>query len=282
MRLRWLVIAALLAAFANWMRIFTLVIIGHVTHMQSYLVRESHLAYGWALFTLTLPVLFLIERRTPPAPLSTSQKDQMAADVRSAGVSPLAAAMTCVVLAVPSIWNIAITKRVMAVDDARVSAAAALVRGWSVGNAADASWQPVQQNADAESRQRFTRGGQVVEMYEATYLDQRIGKKLGGFANRPAGDSQILESDIGGHFRHPFTMRRIQSDGRQSLLWVSYRAGDRDFADATLAQLWYGWQAISLDAPVSRVRALHAPCEPDCAQARATLEQFVMDFGDAW
>jgi exosortase len=54
-------LAAVVAIVGNWVRITTLIVIGHVTEMQSGLIT-SHLGFGWVVFTVGLVPFFLLAR----------------------------------------------------------------------------------------------------------------------------------------------------------------------------------------------------------------------------
>jgi hypothetical protein len=140
-------------------------------------------------------------------------------------------------------------------------------------------WEPVQKNADAESRRRFEREGFAIESYVAEYLEQRLGKKLGGYGNRPQGAAEIVESGSLADTRWAYSM--LELEGRRSLLVFTYRVGDREFTSATKAQLWYAWQTLrTLSSPHSRMFSWYARCNPDCDAARAQLVQFLAEEGN--
>src|SRR5690606_24257028 len=62
-RLKLLLLAGALALVCNWLRVFTIILAGHYTHMQHYLVAQSHYGYGWMVFALAMVVFFVLERR---------------------------------------------------------------------------------------------------------------------------------------------------------------------------------------------------------------------------
>jgi len=62
-RLTLFVATAVAGIVANWARVSSLILIGHATRMQHYLIRVDHLAYGWVLFLATMiPVVLLLRR----------------------------------------------------------------------------------------------------------------------------------------------------------------------------------------------------------------------------
>jgi hypothetical protein len=139
----------------------------------------------------------------------------------------------------------------------------------------------MQVGSDFSLRRRFERAESTVEIYLAVYREQRTGKKLGGYANRLEGDAAVLESGRETVAGQTFASALLEREGRQSLMWFKYRAGERDFTSASRAQLWYSWQTIrSARSVPSEAFAAWAPCEPDCDAARETLASFIRDIGD--
>lgn len=68
-----LAVAAGLALLTNWIRIFTLILIGYATEMQSSLMAE-HDFFGWTLFgAISLPVLYFAPVHQPAEAPSSAQ-----------------------------------------------------------------------------------------------------------------------------------------------------------------------------------------------------------------
>lgn len=273
-RLGWLLLAAALAGAANWLRVASIIYLGHVSHMQNYLVRVSHYLYGWVLFALALLLLFLIERRTPLAPAEHPEPQ----DGHPAVVVPRPLRIACVLLVVlPTVVNLVVSARL---DGSPGGSRSLAEEGWNAVDANASEWQPVQNNADQQWRQRFVRDGVAVESFVAEYREQRLGKKLGGYANRPQGVAAVLQA--GTLSDDPDTgYMVIEQNGRRSLLLLTYRVADRDFSSANRAQLWYSWLTLrSLLSPLSEVIAWRTDCNPDCDRARQLLLQFLPTDGN--
>jgi hypothetical protein len=146
----------------------------------------------------------------------------------------------------------------------------------------DSEWRPVQFAADAITRQRFRRESAEVEVVVATYERLAQGKELGGFANRPGGDAEVLATARRAAGNRVLSEQRIATAGGESLLWIEYRVDSRSFAAAAPAQLWYGWRTLStLRSVPSSVRLWRSPCAPDCNAARAGLQLFLDAMGES-
>jgi len=280
MRLRWVLIAGVMAVLVNWVRVFSVILSGHLTHMQHYLVTKSHYGFGWVLFALGLAVLFWIERRTPlrPQPVladTSARVDTSMAAQRGLAIWILA---TAVVLALPVAQNFVIQSRLVE-PNAHGTPVPVAHGDWTVAEATASDWHPVQQHADQEARALYTRGTGNIELYRATYREQLQGKELGGYANHIQGDSQVIEESNFVVAGNSVTTMLIEREGRRSVLWITYRADGRGFSSATRAQLWYSWLTLrSARSPESEVLAIRAVCDAaDCSVANTLLEQFVSD-----
>ena len=276
MRARWWVIALVFAMVINWVRVFTVILAGHLSQMQHYLVRESHYGFGWALFSLVLVGLLIVDRRTPQrrAPAVPVTEPVVTSRPWPAGV--VAAGL---LLCLPLALNVLIDTRTDRAAAASWPDPHAPARDCTAAGADDL-WQPRQNFADHQVRNSFTCEGVPVQTFTAWYLDQHQGKKLGGYDNRLQGDAEIVGSETVSSGPNEFAAMHLRQSGRDALLWSRFRVGDRAFTSAIRAQLWYSLSTLrSLRSPMSVVVALHAPCEPDCDRARDALLRFTQTDG---
>src|ERR1700722_6618222 len=61
-------LAGALALLSNWLRVSVVIEAGHLTNMQSYLVRVSHYGFGWVVFATAMVAFFLLGSRLPAPP----------------------------------------------------------------------------------------------------------------------------------------------------------------------------------------------------------------------
>jgi exosortase len=276
MRLRWLCIAAVLAIVMNWVRVFTIILLGHLTYMQHYVVRESHYWFGWWLFLVVLAALFVYERRLPPRPRAAQVAAPEPAPAGAARAAAAGALLVLALLAMPAIVNPLIDAHSIGDMEMLARPPAPAADRWRLAAAPRSDWAPVQVGADLERRWRFAGADGDVEVYGAWYRRQAQRKKLGGFVNRPAGDATLLEQYAVSVDGRPFAAQRVEAGGKQALLWLQYRIADKAFASATRAQLWYSAYALgTFRSPPSSVRVLRTACDPDCAAATEVLTRFV-------
>jgi EpsI family protein len=277
-RLLLMALAVALALLANWVRVSVIITAGHLTHMQSYLVRVSHYGFGWAVFAGAMAVFFLVASRIPLRPSDTTPI--ATARRRSGQTWPSG-------LALPLVFGAAALGPVLSCTAARGDAVAVAapnvvryVPGWDGPLVAVSQWRPLYMGADRVGFATYRRGAAEVEWFTADYAFQRQGKKLLGYENSLLGADAfaVLEQSVVARGPHRFVNLRLQdAKGAQSLLWYVYEVGAREMTSGLRAQLWYG--ASSLTGPVdSRIVAFRTMCDPDCVVAHVQLGLFADAF----
>ena len=64
-RVKLIAVMAALAIVCNWVRVFTIVMAGHLTDMQHFLIRQ-HYTFGWALFAVIVGTFIWITAKPEP------------------------------------------------------------------------------------------------------------------------------------------------------------------------------------------------------------------------
>jgi exosortase len=280
-RLRWVLVGGALAVASNWLRVYTIILAGHLTHMQSYLVRVSHYSYGWFVFMAGLLAFVLYVRYN--APPSRAHTPTGGLNESGAVPAPRWLALVALVASIPAALHGVIAARLPADAGSLIgSLPATPPHDWRVSVVESSEWQPVQAGADTVRRWRFTRGEEVIEMYAAGYVEQRQRKKLGGRANVPAGlEASVLDESRASAGGRGFVAQEVEQQGARFALWRGYQVGDRWFAGATRAQFWYAARTLmTLQSPPSRVWMLRTRCALDCNAAGQRLGRFVEENGE--
>jgi len=274
-RLMLLAIVSGLALLSNWLRVFTIIVAGHLTDMQHALITEGHYWFGWALFAVVIGGFTWLTSR-PPAE-EAPEREAVATPDRVDVKAYIAAALS--LAAVPVIGHAAWSEP----DAGALQPMIEMPEGrggWSGPlPPGPTSWKPIFPGAHGERLALYRSAeGDVVEAYAAVYLVQRQGAELIGEGSSVLGaleqeSAHVVE--VGGRrYREAVA---VGKDGR-SLVWWSYDIGGRTFTSPLLAQLWYGVR--SLARPVrSSVSALRIQCGVSCEQARAALERFAGRIG---
>jgi EpsI family protein len=277
-RLKLLLLMAVLAVLANWVRVYTVIEAGYLTDMQSYLVRVSHYGFGWCVFAVALFVFFWLASKfeAPPEPASPGAAPlPAAAPAREEWLGVAAACL--IMLALPALSAGVRSLHPQARD---LAAAVALdpADTWRASaTAPNSSWQPQFAGADQLHRYTFTNAtGMRVEALAVGYRAQRQGAKLVGQSSSLLGDH--LESvavhsvdTAAGAFRET---EAVDQSRAHSLIWSRYRIGQRTLVTPIAQQIYYGANALFWQ-PQSTLLALRADCSDDCAAARTMLTSFI-------
>ncbi len=293
-RLLLLVLGASFAVISNWIRVAGVILIGQASNMGSPVVRD-HRAFGWYIFAASSLLFSLAARRvSSPRPFAELPACWRPRPHGGRLASGLAATLVC--SAIAPLWAAATGGSRLK----RISAPLLVQRehGCVGPDASHADWQPIFRGATLEQIGTYRCTDGSLQVYVAAYASQSQQRKLLGYFNSVLGNDggeihrrtrivaagrTVNELEVQ---RHSAATGNLQAGGfepgkRQgrSLLWYTYEIDRRTFASGLSAQLWYAVTSLAA-APESRVIALRAACEPDCAHARSLLDRFMSE--NAW
>ena len=279
-RLQLILVGGALAILSNWVRVYSIILAGHLSHMQSYLVRVSHYSYGWFVFLATLVLFFFYAwHRARHAEPGAARAELPWAAGAFPGYAWLG--LVAVVAGLPAMLNLVISARLPHAGALPATPPPPLQGGWRASVADHSDWQPVQFGADEVRRWRVMRGGESIEIFDAGYLEQRQRKKLGGRLNVPGGvDVKVVAESRAVAAGRIFDAQELNQAGTRAVLWRAFQVDGRWFTGAMHAQAWYSARTfLELRSPPSRVSMLHTRCEPDCSAASHRLSRFVEQNG---
>ena len=261
------------AMVLNWVRVYIVILAGHLTDMQHYLVRVDHYNFGWALFAVGLVPFFLLARRLGPAGEAGAPVPVGPPAAGRTGRIAAAVAVLAVMALAPLAWQRAAN---LSTGD-RPLPALPDVAGWQKGPATP-SWRPAYVGADAEFGARFRKDAAEVDLWVVSYATQAQGKELVYYANHIAQP---------GDWRVEATRQATGSEPARDTVLVD-RAGDR-----RLVRWWYdvGGRRSASDVtaklhqvlarlagrPEAALIAFSAACAGDCDAATTTLDEFEHD-----
>ena len=304
-RLAILALAATTALVSNWVRVLGLVIIGHLTDMQSSLMTGHH-TYGWIIFTIALVPFFVLARRVeqwfavrsepvadqglPHGALPTSTDEPIDAD--DAGLGGLWSSRDAILRRAILTSAVALIGPVLYFGYGSLPESGAA--GYEVAALTDAgsswevtpeslerpfTWQPNFTGAAERQTASLTDGEAQVYLDQFTYRDQVQGAELIQGANRIAPRDLVLQERVNGPVDRTGRFVReavVQTEQGPILVWYWYRVAGVDTSSPALAKL------LELVAFVRRHReaeliALSSPCgEDSCLSA---FEALVTLFG---
>jgi EpsI family protein len=273
--------AAGLSLFANWLRVFLLVVIGHVSQMQNYLIVESHYYFGWALFLVVIaPIALLgrwLEARTPE-----SRDGGLPPANAPVGRAPsrFGAAAVAAAVALGGAWLGHWVRAAEAAGPAALPIELPPLAGWQQSGSWSDARRPHYVGAGAEAAGWYRQGASQIGVYVANYPSQHQGREAVFFANRAWGQAgaprarQVVELTAGNGVTYPFAeLRIVEPDRPDRLVWRGVRVAGRATASDLVAKVLQAAGAL-LGRTDAQVVVLTVVCEASCSESRATLSGF--------
>ena len=273
-------IALLIAMIINWIRVFTVILIGNASHMQSPIVGD-HATLGWIMFAIAMVPLFYFAHRLHPEPAPQSAPATQAESTSAANKSVwLGTAAVVITLAAAPLWAHSIRA----------------TQGFAATGAARPADRDGEFQRACRSDSRMATAVRLVHPPNGKALTVRRMARSGSMQMSTRRRHRIANSSISrntpvGNLRK--TGQRVRSvdcrrlDGRfgrrgrggtaagtQWIIWYWYDFDGRHATGRVEAKLL---QALSfvLGNHTSGAIALAAACADDCTDARNRLQEFV-------
>lgn len=271
-------VTVVVAILANWGRVYGVILAGHLTDMQHFLVTVDHYYFGWLLFGISMiPVFFLairLERAEEHLEESPGRNLKQTRFIRGSAWAPLFALMAISIgpAAYPALLKNAESRIWSAVDFPPVS-------GWIRSTANKSDWRPDFQDAESEMGWIYRRGEDTVVVWLMYYPTQTTGPELIFYANR------LFDKDRWRRLRpsvsrsaglkppvHSVELIGTNEVVRRLTFW--YEVGGRVTTDR--------WAAKALQIPAmlegrsdGALVAVSAMCGFDCVQADELIADFL-------
>jgi EpsI family protein len=264
----WLVaVGAAAAIVGNWVRVYVIILAGHLTDMQHYLVAGSHSGFGWVIFAVFLiPVLWVARALDTPRP-------NVRPALRSrnpAGPRVLAAALLAsLLIAAP---------RVAVIASSTGDAEAVVPTGGALPIGGASAWRPSFANAIEEQALYDEQGGPV-ELYRADYPRQDATHRVIAYGNRfvPPAWQAIAERrrTVNGHDA-AFEVVELEGylGGRRRIVWGWYRVAGSPVIGSGTAKL-LELKGLFTGSRAAAAIAVSSVCDIDCETARERLTAFI-------
>jgi exosortase A len=269
-----LALAGGLALVTNWIRVFIIIVAGHLTDMQHFLVKVDHYYFGWVLFSFVL-VGYVFLASYLPRRSRAQRETPLPKTAASGGRAGLAVAFTMAALAAGPVWA-----WVQPQAAAGTAPPPTDVAGFGSPKPSLGDWRPVFANADEEMLvEYYGDGATTVAVYRAVYHSQRQGKELRGHGNSVIGagyrELEATTREVPTAAGSLTVLERVveSDDGRRRLVWSLFAVDGEPTAMRLTDQVAYGARSLFGPPPASVV-ALSAECQPDCDHARTALDAF--------
>jgi EpsI family protein len=274
-RSRWVLIglAAALALVTNWLRVFIIIVAGHLTDMQHFLVKVDHYYFGWFIFVFALGLYLYLSSRVPHGGREEPQSIPPGSTA-TRGRAVVAAALSVAGLSLGPMWSLAGSGEAL---DPTVQSPPVLT-GWSGPGLYLSDWRPVFANPDEEFLVAYhNESAADVALYFAAYRSQHQGKELRGHGNSILGvqyhskETHRREVVVAGDIVPVFEQVAEGLDHGELLVWSLFAVDGKPDSMSLPSQLSYGIRSL-LRSPTASVIALAAECRPDCESARNALD----------
>jgi EpsI family protein len=280
-RLLFIIASIIVPIFANGMRAYMIVMIGHLSGMK-YAVGVDHLIYGWLFFGLVMLILFWVggfwREDTQPA-IAVQYKESGVAPAASGYSLVFAIAVLALAAAGPA-YNSLVT-RAMA-KQPPVALSEPDIAGWQRMDAFT-TWHPEFKNPAVEQMRFLAHNGKSAGLYIGYYRNQSKNAELithGNVLAMPDGKQwrRLSESTL--------TIPAINFDVRQNILaqdnqrllgWYWYWIGDRFTTNIYVAKAYLAVNRLLMRPDDSAVIAVFAPYTEQPNEVTATLQQLVQD-----
>lgn len=282
-RLFFVSLALGLAIFANGVRAYAIVMIGHLSEMR-LAVGVDHFIYGWVFFALLMFLIFWIggflrERQGPerPAPVSAPGAHHPEGRIGPAAALFAGIAATAVFPA----WAAYVEANVPAEVPVRLEAP--MAGGWSATAVDETTdWSPIYVNPTAQVKRLYRRGDERVGLHVAYYARQEQGAELINYRN------VLVKPKTGWHVLSRTTVHasdevgevveaRIRSDAGDLLVWRWYWVDGRHVHSPYVVKAYEALDRLVTGrrrgAGVMIYTPLDRGAEPD--EARAVLRRFL-------
>jgi EpsI family protein len=271
-----------LALCTNWLRVFTIIVAGHMTEMRHFLVSDSHYTFGWLLFLAVCVVpLLLVDhwlrgRWAAPAPSAASSVAPWRARVASA---------VCAT-AIAGAWSgnrLAVARGAVDSGTTTVALGAPAVPGWRIIGDWRDTRRPVFAASSGEAAAWYASGPDQVGAYVANYSHQRQEAEVVGYGNRPEGANaavlaraeRVVRAASGTDI--PIAELEVDDGGDdRRLVWLALQVAGRDASGELEAKMLQVLGAFTGRFDAQAV-VLTAECAADCAAARDVLDRFLAE-----
>lgn len=294
---RWLAVSLVagLSLLSNWVRVFLLILVGHVTNMQSPLVRD-HVWFGWVIFAVMVGLFLWLSRYIEArylAPRAQASSLEPAPRTPVPAGSPAATRNLWLVTALGLIGPLALT----AMQRLPLAPSPAEIAGLSGTDTwqrrevvprtplapgdtmVPVPWAPLFTGADRHVTERWDRAGTTVQVDRLMFTGRDQRHKLIASENVIARDRQLVGDRTMGlsegtrvRSLRQAVVRVDSTQVRAVLYW--YRVGSTSTGVPMVARLLQIPSSLLRRAP-SELVAVSAPCVEQCDAAFESLRDFV-------
>ena len=280
-RLMFIAVALVLPVFANGVRAYSIVMIGHWSGMR-LAVGVDHLIYGWVFFGFVSMLLFWVgsfwrdqaaplpSDRTPKAPFQPGARRNLAC-----------AAGAC--MAICASWSLYAAALACVPADIPENLVFATPPHWQAGAWPVNGWQAAHAGNPARFARSFANAHGAITLQVASYASQMKDAELltPMDASTETASGKFREIDSGSRHisvgAHKLTVRQaiLQGPVTRLLVWRWYRQGTVDTISGPLVKLLLARSKLLRMREDGAEIIVTAPFDEQAAPAQAQLEEFL-------
>lgn len=232
-----MLLVVLIPIIANGLRVFFIVVIGHLSDMQAA-VGFDHIVYGWVFFCIVIIIVISVGNLISDESINSTNHQGITLVFVGPSIVAVLLALT-LILSGPAVYKIYSQE------------AAKKLTSFDVVNQATQSegvvkeWAPQFGNTDVFRFEATNKGASRVELYQFGYITEDVQKEMVSWHNRlysperwsemDYSDESIAIGDIVFKYRR-YTI--VNSTGRRLQLVESYEVADKFFANKYHAKLY--------------------------------------------
>ena len=291
--LLFLIFSVVLSLVVNWIRVYSVIVAGHLTNMQHSLVHD-HATFGWWLFAATLiPIFwfgnFLLNKeqtRYPGFNSSDANAGFARSSKRGGHVSYVVLSLLVIAAIFPAsgYYLKSQAKAISTISPQIAVAPSASVHWQGPLDASQDNLRPKFQGADTRVSASYHNNGQTVFFYTANYMYQEQGKELISWDNSLFDQSLWnIEST---------SVRQIKLNSKNKWLTIDENVVRNPLGKTRVLWSWYSVAGVNTVKPViakvsiikdlvakhksgSRVVLLASDSNASVEQARAILLDYL-------
>lgn len=281
---------AVFAMVINWIRVFIIILSGHLTEMQHYFVTVDHSSLGWVLFAIGLvPFLYVAGRFSDPA-LSSGEKDEARERLnpiarepqRIKGIFAAALVATAVGFVAPIAEGRAADHSVR-ITSMRAIGFPVAEGGWRREPRKLPDWSPDFPAATISLANSYERGDQRADLQLRVYLQETQGKELINDMNEVFDTDawQVVASEkitlsLASSPGQDVNRLVLRGKGKMLEIWYWYEIGGRSTSNSMSAKALQSLRLFTGRNDNAMI-AVGIPCDAPCAQPSSVLRDLVGD-----
>lgn len=281
-RVVFVLLALAAALFANWLRAYAIVLMGHFSDNRIG-SGADHQWWGWLIFGATMFVLFLIGMRWTDEEENSRAPAAHRGSAQPVSVHTVFSVLAACLLTVAA-WPAAASWIESRADLRPVQLEAIAPRGgWHAASTEASGWAPELVAPVAVDVQTFVRDGNAVSVYRGIYRGQRQGSELVSTMNRIVGSDskhwRIVESGtLTVHLNgEPTSIKTavVRSASGQFLIWHWYWLAGLTTRSDVLVQMGLALQRLTGATDTAAWVAVYTPVGDNIDAGTRRLSGFV-------